>query len=144
MSKLAVTLVKSPIGNRPTARATVKALGLRRLHQTVYVPDNPSVRGMIFAVRHLVSLQEGVDGPPAEQTKRQSITIIRADQPAAPTNSTTSVDSVDQASFTAPQAAPMPTSTAPAPADTGGSAPVVEAVSDVAEAADTSSEESAQ
>jgi len=57
MSKLAVTLVKSPIGNRPVARATVVAIGLRRLHQTVVVPDNESTRGMVAAVKHLVRVE---------------------------------------------------------------------------------------
>ena len=43
-----VTLTKSTIGAKPDQVATVKALGLRKLHQTVEQPDNPQIRGMIF------------------------------------------------------------------------------------------------
>jgi large subunit ribosomal protein L30 len=39
-------------------RRTVRALGLRKLHQTVILPDNPSTRGAAFKVRHLVEVQE--------------------------------------------------------------------------------------
>ncbi len=56
--KLRITLVKSPIGAIPKHRATVKALGLRKLHKTVEMPDNASVRGMIQAVKHLVKVEE--------------------------------------------------------------------------------------
>jgi large subunit ribosomal protein L30 len=45
-----VTLVKSLIGLSPTQEATVKALGLRRMHQTVEHDDTPTIRGMIQAV----------------------------------------------------------------------------------------------
>jgi large subunit ribosomal protein L30 len=48
--KLKVTLVKSLIGLSPTQEATVKALGLRRVHQTVEHDDTPTIRGMIQAV----------------------------------------------------------------------------------------------
>ena len=48
--KLMVTLVKSLIGLSPTQEATVKALGLRRMHQTVEHDDTPTIRGMIQAV----------------------------------------------------------------------------------------------
>ena len=56
--KLRVTLVKSSIGNPWPQKRTVKALGFRRLNQTVIHPDNPSVRGMIFKVSHLVEVEE--------------------------------------------------------------------------------------
>jgi large subunit ribosomal protein L30 len=56
--KLRVTLVKSAIGNPWPQKRTVKALGFRRLNQTVIHPDNPSVRGMIFKVSHLVRVEE--------------------------------------------------------------------------------------
>ena len=48
--KLKVTLVKSLIGLSPTQEATVKALGLRRMHRTVEHDDTPTIRGMIQAV----------------------------------------------------------------------------------------------
>ena len=53
-----VTLVKSPIACIPKQRATVEALGLHKLHQTVELPDNGAVRGMIFKVSHLVKVEE--------------------------------------------------------------------------------------
>ena len=56
--KLQITLVKSPIGAIPKQRATVKALGLRKLNKTVEMPDNAAIRGMIWHVRHLVKVEE--------------------------------------------------------------------------------------
>ena len=45
--KLKITLVKSPIGAIPKQRATVEALGLRKLNKTVEMQDKNDVRGMI-------------------------------------------------------------------------------------------------
>lgn len=56
--KLKITLVKSPIGAIPKQRATVEALGLRKLNKTVEMPDNEATRGMIWHVRHLVKVEE--------------------------------------------------------------------------------------
>ncbi|CUX70999.1 MULTISPECIES: 50S ribosomal protein L30 [Clostridia] len=56
--KLKITLVKSPIGAVPKHKATVEALGLKKLHKTVEMPDNNAVRGMIANVRHLVKVEE--------------------------------------------------------------------------------------
>lgn len=58
MNKLRVTWVKSAIGFDRRQRATLKGLGLRRLHQTVEVPDAPAVRGMIAKVMHLVRVED--------------------------------------------------------------------------------------
>jgi large subunit ribosomal protein L30 len=55
---LRITLVKSPIGYSERHKATVKALGLHRMHQTVEQPDTPAVRGMIAKVAHLVKVEE--------------------------------------------------------------------------------------
>jgi large subunit ribosomal protein L30 len=55
---LRITLVRSTIGRPPGQEATVKSLGLRRLHQTVEHPDNASVRGMVNKVKHLVLVEE--------------------------------------------------------------------------------------
>jgi len=55
---LRITLVRSPIGYNRRQKATVRALGLRHLHQTVEHQDGPAVRGMINAVVHLVKVQE--------------------------------------------------------------------------------------
>lgn len=56
--KLRVTLVKSPIGAVPKHKATVEALGLRKMNKTVELPDNKAVRGMIWHVKHLVKVEE--------------------------------------------------------------------------------------
>lgn len=55
---LKITLVKSPIGAIPKQRATIEAMGLRKLHKTVELPDNASTRGQIQRVRHLVKVEE--------------------------------------------------------------------------------------
>ena len=49
-----VTLVRSPIGFNKRQALVVQGLGLRRLRHSVEVVDNPSIRGMIHKVRHLV------------------------------------------------------------------------------------------
>ena len=55
---LKVTLVKSPIGAVPKHRATLLAMGLKKLNKTVEMPDNAAVRGMIHQVKHLVKVEE--------------------------------------------------------------------------------------
>ena len=55
---LQITLIKSPIGYSERHKKTVKALGLRRMHQTVEQPDTLVVRGMIAKVAHLVKVEE--------------------------------------------------------------------------------------
>jgi large subunit ribosomal protein L30 len=57
-AKLRVTLVKSPISHTDRTRGTLRALGLRRLGQSVEVVDNPQLRGMVRAVRFLVTTEE--------------------------------------------------------------------------------------
>ena len=54
---LNVTLVKSTIGAIESHRASVRGLGIRRMHQTVTVKNTPENRGMINAVRHLVKVE---------------------------------------------------------------------------------------
>ncbi len=53
-----ITLVKSPIGYSKRHKATVRALGLRRMHQTVEHVDSPTLRGMIYIVNNLVEVVE--------------------------------------------------------------------------------------
>lgn len=52
-----VTLVRSTIGRPKNQESTVRALGLRKLNQTVELPDTDSVRGMVSKVRHLVDVR---------------------------------------------------------------------------------------
>ncbi|MBO9313281.1 MAG: 50S ribosomal protein L30 [Chloroflexus sp.] len=61
MAKLRVTYVKSAIGYARDQKATLAALGLRRLNQSVLKPDTPSVRGMLFKIQHLVRVEEVED-----------------------------------------------------------------------------------
>jgi large subunit ribosomal protein L30 len=56
--KVRVTLVKSPIGYSKRQKATVRALGLRRMHQTIEHVDSPVLRGMLAKVSHLVLVEE--------------------------------------------------------------------------------------
>lgn len=57
---LRITLVKSAIGYTQVHKATVRALGLRRLHQTVEQEDTPALRGMLRKVAHLVEVEEEI------------------------------------------------------------------------------------
>jgi len=56
--QLKVTLKKSPIGCPHDQRDTVRALGLRKIGQSIVKEDNNSIRGQIFKVKHLVSVEE--------------------------------------------------------------------------------------
>lgn len=59
MTKLRIIWTKSGIGYSRDQRRTLRALGFRRLNQTIEHDDTPSIRGMIFKVRHLVRVEEG-------------------------------------------------------------------------------------
>jgi len=58
---LYITLVKSPIGYSKRHKATVRALGLCRMNQTVGQVDTPAIRGMLSKVNHLVEVVEEVE-----------------------------------------------------------------------------------
>ena len=57
-SILKITQIRSKIGYKPKARATLEALGLRKIHQTVELPDIPSVRGMIQKIEYLLKVEK--------------------------------------------------------------------------------------
>lgn len=57
IKRVRVTLVKSAIGYSERHKKTVRALGLRRLNQTVEHDDNPTLRGMLSLVNHLVRIE---------------------------------------------------------------------------------------
>jgi len=59
---LKITLTRSPIGSKPVHRRTIRALGLRKMHQSVVKKDDPAIRGMLRAVAHLVNIEETGDG----------------------------------------------------------------------------------
>jgi len=58
MSKIVITQVRSAIGTKPKHRATLRALGLRKIGAHREHEDNPVVRGMIAKVPHLVTVTE--------------------------------------------------------------------------------------
>jgi large subunit ribosomal protein L30 len=58
MTQLKVTQTKSRIGGTRVQRETLRSLGLRRIRDVVVKADRPEIRGMVHAVRHLVSMEE--------------------------------------------------------------------------------------
>ena len=59
MAKVRITQVRSPIGETPRNRGTLRALGLRKIGQTVEHDENPVLAGMLRKVRHLVRVENG-------------------------------------------------------------------------------------
>ncbi len=58
MSQLKVTQIRSGIGGTQQQRASLRSLGLKRIRDVVVKDDRPEFRGMIAAVRHLVTVEE--------------------------------------------------------------------------------------
>ena len=58
VKKLKIKQVRSAIGRKPDQKLTIRALGIRRLHQVVVHNDSPQIRGMIYKVKHLLSVEE--------------------------------------------------------------------------------------
>jgi large subunit ribosomal protein L30 len=56
--KVTVRQIKSASGHKADQAATLRALGIRKLHQPVEHDDTPQIRGMIFKVRHLIEVVE--------------------------------------------------------------------------------------
>jgi large subunit ribosomal protein L30 len=61
MAKLRVTLIHGPTGKRPSHRETIRGLGFRKREETVEVEDNPSNRGMVDKIRHLIEVERVED-----------------------------------------------------------------------------------
>ena len=61
MKQIKVTLTRSLIGRPQDQRATVKALGLGKMHSSAIKNDTPTIRGMIRKVEHLVTVEENVE-----------------------------------------------------------------------------------
>ena len=75
MAQLKVTYTKSTIGYAHDQKRTVASLGLRKLNQSVLLPDNDAVRGMVFKVRHLVTVEEVGEEQSAPVTDRRARTF---------------------------------------------------------------------
>jgi large subunit ribosomal protein L30 len=58
MPKLRVTQIRSAIDRPRDQKATIRALGIHRLHESVLKDDRPEIRGMIAKVSHLVTVEE--------------------------------------------------------------------------------------
>ncbi|MBA3689911.1 MAG: 50S ribosomal protein L30 [Actinobacteria bacterium] len=58
MSKLKLTQRRSVIGRPKDQKATIRRLGLHRIHDSVVKDDRPDIRGMVDKVRHLVTIEE--------------------------------------------------------------------------------------
>ena len=56
--RIRITQIKSVIGAPADQKATVRALGLKRIRHTVEQDDNPVIRGMVFKVKHLVNVED--------------------------------------------------------------------------------------
>ncbi|MBQ8589252.1 MAG: 50S ribosomal protein L30 [Firmicutes bacterium] len=56
--KVRVTLVKSTIGASPAQKKVVEALGLKKIRQTVELPNTPQTRGAVAKVSHLLTMEE--------------------------------------------------------------------------------------
>ena len=61
MSTLKITYKKSAIGYSQRQKDTIRSLGLRKLGQSVELPDNGAIRGMVQHVRHLVVVEESAE-----------------------------------------------------------------------------------
>jgi large subunit ribosomal protein L30 len=78
--RLRITQVKSTISHIARNRATIRALGLKRIGHTVEIPDNPATRGMVRQVRFLVSVEE-VGGSSRHAAGAQASSGQRAGRP---------------------------------------------------------------
>ena len=58
MPRLKITQIKSTVGNKPEIRDTVRSLGLKRINDVVVKEDRPEIRGMVHAVRHMITVEE--------------------------------------------------------------------------------------
>jgi large subunit ribosomal protein L30 len=83
--KLRVTQIKSTISHIARNRATIRALGLKRIGHTVEIADNPATRGMVRQVRFLVSVEEVVEaGRPKGEPAGRTATVPSEDRGDAP------------------------------------------------------------
>ena len=55
---LKITQVKSRIGYKKKAKATLDAMGLKKMNQSVELPDNPAIRGMIKNIEYLIKVED--------------------------------------------------------------------------------------
>jgi large subunit ribosomal protein L30 len=93
--KLRVTQTKSTISHIARNRATIRALGLKRIGDTVEVPDNDATRGMVRQVRFLVSVEE--IGTDASRRTASAPSEDGGDRPASHRSEDSGTDSQEKA-----------------------------------------------
>ncbi len=55
---LKITQIKSRIGYKKKAKATLGAMGIKKMNHTVELPDNPAIRGMIKKIEYLIRVED--------------------------------------------------------------------------------------
>jgi large subunit ribosomal protein L30 len=93
-ARLRVTLIKSPIGHTARTRGTLRALGLRRVGQTVEIDDNQQMRGMTRTVRFLLHTEEEAAKKSTSQRARPATS---ADTDKVPAEKPAPADNADKA-----------------------------------------------
>ena len=58
LQTLKITQIKSRIGYKKKAKATLDAMGLKKMNQTIELPDNPAIRGMIKKIEYLIRVED--------------------------------------------------------------------------------------
>ena len=58
LQTLKITQIKSSIGYKKKAKATLDAMGIKKMNQTVELPDNPAIRGMIKKIEYLIRVED--------------------------------------------------------------------------------------
>jgi large subunit ribosomal protein L30 len=102
--RLRVTQIKSTIGHIARNRGTVRALGLRRIGDTVEIPDNPATRGMVRQVRFLVTVESVAGERPARSRRGKDETTVAPEVTAtAPEPAASSAEPTPSASASAPE-----------------------------------------
>jgi large subunit ribosomal protein L30 len=104
---LRIKLVRSPIGHNWRNRRTIAALGLRKVHQVVELPDNSSVRGMIHHVQSMVTV-EVVEGEPAGKGVKGKAAAAPKAEPKAKKGAEKPVEEVPQPSGSGEEAEAKP------------------------------------
>jgi ribosomal protein L30 len=117
MTKLRITYTKSAIGYSQDQKDTVRSLGLHKLHSTALHDDTPSIRGMAFKVRHLVTVEELADEAAVKPARAATVRPVKATLAPAAMAETPAVAEKPAAAAPKPVAATPEVAETPAKAD---------------------------
>jgi large subunit ribosomal protein L30 len=106
VARLRVTQVKSTIGHIARNRGTIRALGLRRIGDTVEIPDNAATRGMVRQVRFLVSVESLGGERSSRASAEAAVPAETAEATASPTEAAAAAESAEPSTATARPATP--------------------------------------